>query len=65
MKIVDGQNEAFNRFEVARILGARALQLSFGAPPLVEVPEGIVEPIKLARIEFENDLIPLVVERNE
>ena len=63
MKIVDGQSEAFNRFEVARIIGARALQLSFGAPPLIEVPEGALEPIQLAKLEFEKDVIPLVVIR--
>jgi len=52
---------ALNRFEVARMLGARALQLSFGAPPLINVEEGMIDSIELARREFEADLIPLTV----
>lgn len=55
--------EALDRFEVARIIGARALQLSFGAPPLVEVGKGMVDALELARIEFENDIVPLRVIR--
>lgn len=51
------------RFEKARIIGARALQLSMGAPPLVKV-EGVEDPLKLAEIEFEEGLIPLIVVRH-
>ncbi len=29
--------EEYNKFEKARLVGARALQLSMGAPPLVKV----------------------------
>ena len=50
-----------NRFQVARIIGARALQLSFGAPPLVEVKKGEIDSILLAKREFELDVIPLAV----
>ncbi len=55
--------DALDRFEVARIIGARALQLSFGAPPLIEVGNDIVNPIMLARMEFEKEVIPLKVVR--
>ena len=53
----------FTRFEKARIVGARALQLSMGAPPLIEMPAGVRDPVRMAMIEFENDAIPLTVQR--
>jgi DNA-directed RNA polymerase subunit K len=55
----------YTKFEKARIIGARALQLAYGAPPLIKVPKGIVEPIDLAELEFEEDVIPIVVVRNK
>jgi len=54
--------EALTRFEKTRIISARALQLSLGAPPLVEVPK-IASPIEVAGIEFNEKVIPLVVIR--
>ena len=51
----------FNRFEKARIIGARALQLACGAPPLIKAPKGMISPVDLAFLEFEKDVIPLVV----
>ncbi len=53
----------YTRFEKARIIGARALQLAYGAPPLIEVPNGITEPLQLAEIEFDKGVIPIVVLR--
>jgi DNA-directed RNA polymerase subunit K/omega len=50
-----------NRFEKARIIGARALQLASGAPPLIKVPKGTVSSVEVAFMEFEKDAIPLVV----
>ncbi|PIO02826.1 DNA-directed RNA polymerase subunit K [Candidatus Micrarchaeota archaeon CG_4_10_14_0_2_um_filter_55_9] len=49
------------KYETARIVGARALQLAMGAPPLIELPEGTVDPVKLAKLEFEKKVIPLQV----
>ena len=51
------------RFEKARIVGARALQLAMGAPPLIELPPGIFEPFEISRLEFAADAIPLTVMR--
>ena len=53
----------YNKFEKARVIGARALQLAFGAPPLIKIPEGIVDPLKLAEIEFEKGVIPITIVR--
>ena len=54
--------EELNRFEKARIIGARALQLAMGAPPLIEVKD-LTNPVKISFEEFEKGVIPLVVIR--
>jgi DNA-directed RNA polymerase subunit K/omega len=51
-----------NKFELARILGARSLQISYGAPPLMEVKPG-ESSIDVARHELDAGIIPLVVLR--
>lgn len=53
--------EKYTKFEKARIIGARALQLAFGAPPLIRVPPGTVNPIDLAEFEFEKGVIPITI----
>jgi DNA-directed RNA polymerase subunit K len=54
-------DEKYTKFEKARIIGARALQLAYGAPPLVKVPPGTVNPIDLAEVEFEKGAIPITI----
>ena len=51
----------YTRFEKARIIGARALQLAYGAPPLMKVPENMVNPLDLAELEFEKGVIPITI----
>ena len=55
----------YTRFEKARIVGARALQLSMGAPPLIETPAEIRDPVRVALLEFAADAIPLTVQRTQ
>lgn len=50
----------YTRFEEARILGARALQLAMGAPPLVK-PNKEMTPLELAMKEFNEQKIPITV----
>ena len=57
--------EDITRFEKARIVGARALQLAMGAPPLIELPKGVFEPFEIAKLEFQADVVPLTVVRKE
>jgi DNA-directed RNA polymerase subunit K len=54
----------YTRFEKARIIGARALQISHGAPVLVDYPEDMLDPIDIALLEFGSGLIPITVVRN-
>jgi DNA-directed RNA polymerase subunit K len=56
-------SEEFTRFERARILGARALQLSLGAPLLVETPPGVIDPVEIAELEYAAGVIPITVRR--
>ncbi len=51
-----------SKYERARLIGARSLQLAFGAPPLVEVT-GQSAPMQVALAEMEAGIIPLVVLR--
>ena len=46
------------RFEKARIIGARALQLSMGAKPMVKVSPDL-DPIDIAIMELEKNVLPL------
>ncbi|HEY3421286.1 MAG: DNA-directed RNA polymerase subunit K [Methanomassiliicoccales archaeon] len=54
----------YTRFEKARIIGARALQVSLGAPVLLEIPEKMIDPIQIAMLEFEKGVIPITVKRD-
>jgi len=51
------------RFEKARIVGARSLQISMGAPILVEVSEGFSNPIDIALKELEIGILPITIRR--
>ncbi len=53
----------YTRFEKARIIGARALQISMGAPILVDVPEEEFDTVKIAMLEFSKGVIPITVKR--
>jgi DNA-directed RNA polymerases I, II, and III subunit RPABC2 len=52
------------RFEKARIVGARALQISMGAPILVDADESsITNPIDIALKELEAAILPITIRR--
>jgi len=51
------------RFERARIVGARALQIAMGAPILVEVPEARASPIDIALQELDIGILPITIRR--
>jgi len=53
--------ESYTRYERARIIGARALQISMGAPVLVNTSK--TEPLEIALEEFDRDVIPITVKR--
>ena len=51
------------KYEKARLIGARSLQLTMGAPPLIKPPKGTVSAVRMAQIEFDRKVIPLQVIR--
>ena len=51
------------RFEKARIMGARALQLSLGAPPFIEIPEDARISLDISMVELEKRVIPITIRR--
>ena len=52
-----------NRYEKARIIGARALQVAYGAPVLIDTEQ--TEPILIAAEEYDEDVLPFTVRRGE
>ncbi len=53
----------YTRFERARIIGARALQIAMGAPVLIETDK--TNPLDIAKEEFEMGVIPITVKRRK
>jgi DNA-directed RNA polymerases I, II, and III subunit RPABC2 len=52
------------RFEKARIVGARSLQIAMGAPAFVPM-EGVAGgPIGVASLELEEDALPISIRRS-
>ena len=51
------------RFEKARIMGARALQLSLGAPVFIEIPKNATTSHEIAMAELNKRVIPIVIRR--
>ena len=62
------QQVEYTKYEKARMIGSRALQIAMGAPFLIKVDEEELKklkynPIEIAKKEFENGVIPLTVRR--
>lgn len=53
--------DQLTRFEVARLVGARSLQISLGAPILIQTDA--TNPIEVAKLEFKNNIIPITIKR--
>ena len=62
------QKEEFSKYEKARVLGARALQIAMNAPLLIKIEKEDLEKVKydalkIAEIEFESGILPIMVKR--
>ncbi|MBN1377241.1 DNA-directed RNA polymerase subunit K [Candidatus Woesearchaeota archaeon] len=62
-----GKDE-YTKFEKARIIGARALQISLGAPFLINITKKDLKemeyrPVEIAKKEFEKGVIPITIKR--
>ncbi|KAK8888049.1 DNA-directed RNA polymerases I, II, and III subunit RPABC2 [Tritrichomonas musculus] len=50
------------KYEKARVLGTRALQISMGAPVKIDV-QGATDPIVIAEMELNQNQTPLIIRR--
>lgn len=62
------KGKAFTKYEIARIIGSRALQISEGAPFLIkfttkQLEEMKYNPLEIAKTEFEAGKIPISIKR--
>ena len=60
----------YTKYEHARIIGSRALQISQGAPFMIKLSEKDLEkigynPIEIAKKEFSEGLIPITIKKHE
>ena len=58
----------YTKYEKARIIGARALQIAMGAPLLMKMGKNELEkinysPVELAKIEFNKGILPITIKR--
>lgn len=58
----------YTKYEKARIIGARALQISMGAPLLMKMGKNELEkinysPVELAKTEFNKGILPITIKR--
>ena len=67
-KQLEKLQEKYTKYEIARILGARALQLAMDAPVLKKMSKEELEnmkydPLKIAEVELVSDVLPITVKR--
>lgn len=55
--------KGFTKYERARIIGARSLQIAMGAPVLIN--DSGIDPLYLAMEELEQGVIPITVKRDK
>lgn len=59
---VSKYENTLTKFEKARVIGQRAMQLSLGAPPLVDIT-GMRDALEIARKELKENKIPIIIRR--
>jgi len=62
------QISEFTKYERARIIGARALQLAMNAPLLIKMSEGDLEKVhydvlKIAEVELDSGVLPISINK--
>ena len=68
METMTGKMNNHTKYEQARVIGARALQISMGAPFMIKLSEDDLKglsynPIEIAKLEYAQGLIPIDVKR--
>jgi DNA-directed RNA polymerase subunit K len=60
--------DKLTKYEKARIIGARSLQISMGAPIMIKTSPKILEdlkydPLEIAKLEYEQGVMPIMLKR--
>ncbi len=60
--------EHYTKYEKARLIGSRALQIAMGAPFTVKLTDDDLKriqfnPIEIAKIEYEKGALPITIRR--
>jgi len=53
----------YTKYEKARIISSRALQIAQGAPILVKIPKGMTDPKEIAKIEWDAGVVPIDIKK--
>ncbi|MAG19923.1 DNA-directed RNA polymerase subunit K [archaeon] len=58
----------YTKYEKARIIGARALQISMGAPFFLKIDKKLLEelkynPVEISKLEYEKEVLPITIKR--
>lgn len=66
--MIESLEKQFTKYEIARILGARALQIAMDAPLLLKISEAELEeisynPIEIAKKELLAEVLPITIVR--
>lgn len=64
----DEEITKFTKYEKARLIGSRALQISQGAPFMMDLSEAQLkeigyDPVKIAELELKAGVLPITVKR--
>ncbi len=67
-KFLETELNHYTKYEKARMIGSRALQIAMGAPFIVKLDEEDLQkihynPVEIAKIEFEKGVLPITVRR--
>ncbi len=60
---MSNEKKKYSRYEKTRIISARALQIAQGSPVLIEAPKSVINPIEIAKLEWEAGVIPIDIKR--
>lgn len=68
MKAKAGDKVEYTKYEIARIIGSRALQIAMGAPYLIKLTEEDLKrlaynPVEIAKLELKEEILPITVKR--
>ena len=68
IEVMHMEEQEFTKYEKARMIGSRALQIAMGAPFLLKLEDKDLKklaynPIEIAKLEFEKKVIPITVKR--